>query len=436
MKDFVMCNNINKVSSSYLCSNCGACKAICPKDAVSFGYTSMGRMFATVNEKCIQCGICLKVCPSIDNAKIHTLYSDKYYGNIIKMYVGRATNEEIFKNAQSGGVATALLEYLFNSHLIDASIVCKMSYGVSEPDVHAVVITQPLDLMQTQKSCYTPVDVLSVLRKTSCYKSIAVVGLPCHVEGIVSLQKVSKKFSNIKYKIGLVCDRTLSKTIHSSIVKNSKNVLIKWKGKGFTNFGRFYPYNIAPLLICSPGKRDKVLPNSYRFALKDFYTAPRCRLCYDKINVHADIVLGDPWRLDDVDERYGESLVLTRTSIGQDLIDKMQKQELLMLREYSQEKISQSQLIEERKLQVSAYSQAFSVFPHNVDSYLFHQKNDGFVASEKIEDAKSQLQSYISNEKLSKDEIIKKSIYLLKKAYPLHRKIRDRIFQFLKLKIK
>ena len=36
-------------------------------------------------------------------------------------------------------------------------------------------------------------------------------------------------------------------------------------------------------------------------ALKDMFTAPHCRICYDKVNVFSDIVFGDPWCMDDVD---------------------------------------------------------------------------------------------------------------------------------------
>lgn len=34
------------------------------------------------------------------------------------------------------------------------------------------------------------------------------------------------------------------------------------------------------------------------------FTSPRCRVCFDKVCVFADIVLGDPWRMTEVDEEY------------------------------------------------------------------------------------------------------------------------------------
>ena len=43
-----MSSNIQDISDAYLCSSCGACKAVCPKDCISFHFTSMGRKEAQV----------------------------------------------------------------------------------------------------------------------------------------------------------------------------------------------------------------------------------------------------------------------------------------------------------------------------------------------------------------------------------------------------
>lgn len=46
---------------------------------------------------------------------------DKYIGNILNTYIGRSSDLEIYSNAQSGGVATAILTYLFRTGKIDAA---------------------------------------------------------------------------------------------------------------------------------------------------------------------------------------------------------------------------------------------------------------------------------------------------------------------------
>lgn len=71
----------------------------------------MGRMYANADSSCIDCGVCLKVCPSMDLYNIHEDYTDKYYGNILRMLVGKATDTKVFNNAQSGGASTAILSF-------------------------------------------------------------------------------------------------------------------------------------------------------------------------------------------------------------------------------------------------------------------------------------------------------------------------------------
>lgn len=189
--------NIQEVSDSYLCSNCGACSVICPKNAINFKWTNIGRLYADVTPDCINCGKCLKVCPSIDEKNIHTRFQDRFIGEIKSVWVGRATDEQIFQNSQSGGVATAILSYLFDEGLIDAALVCKMSFG-SLPQVEPYIAKSKQELLETQKSCYTPVPLLTKLAELKDFKSVAVVGIPCHIQGIESLRLNSPDFNNIK----------------------------------------------------------------------------------------------------------------------------------------------------------------------------------------------------------------------------------------------
>lgn len=370
-------NNIEKVSSAYMCSNCGACRSICPKDCISFQFSSIGRMYATVNEaECTDCGLCTKVCPSLDTQELHNLFEDRYVGQLKKVYVGRCLDETYFQNAQSGGVCTALLAYMFDARLIDAAIVTKMSYG-NPPVVESMIATKKEDLYQTQKSCYTPVDVLSSLRKIKNYQSVALVGLSCHIQGVVSLQKISKRFLNVKYLLGLVCDKTLCKGIQDVMASYSSisgNYKIDWRLKNFTYNKRYYPYLTAPVVLSyEDSEKLDILPNTYRFALKEMFTPPRCRVCYDKINIFADIVLGDPWRMGNTDEKRGSSVVAVRTKVGEKLISSAIEQGILQFEERPSQQIVDGQLIDERRKSVALYSQVLNALPNKIESYLYGQ---------------------------------------------------------------
>lgn len=405
-------NNVVSVSDALLCSNCGACKAICPKDAISFKSTSIGRMYAVVNDSCINCKACLKVCPSIDYHNLHSAFTDKYIGEIKAIYIGKANDSNVYKESQSGGACTATLVYLFEKGLIDAAVVCRM-VSAYPPSVEAYVAETVEQLYESQKSKYTPVELLSALKQTALKKSVAIVGLPCHLEGVESLKRQSKKFQNITYKLGLICESTLGATIQNVLMSHppqKKNAIIDWKKKDFTCDGKYYPYRTAPIRIKYSDNRSVILPNIYRFALKSMFTPPRCRVCYDKLNTFADIVFGDPWGMSDVDWNKGESLVFARTTLGETLIKGMIESSIVTMKSADKEELLKGQLVKERRRSVSLYSAALnSLSIHKVDSYLYHQNDVEIKSNEEIFAARKTLETFVSDEQLDKEELIKKA---------------------------
>jgi coenzyme F420 hydrogenase subunit beta len=317
-----MSNNIQDISDSYLCSSCGACKAICPKDCIHFHFTPIGRKEAQVGPECIDCGLCRKVCPTVDTYHLYDRYEDRLVGKIDKIYVGRATDPSIYANSQSGGAATAILKYLFETGKIDGALVCEMSYG-STPVVQGKLISSVTELASSQKSCYTPVDLLSSLRDATSFQSLAVVGLPCQIEGVENLVQTSQRFGHIKYKLGLICDRTLCAGIQDYLAwkYQPSEFKIEWRKKDFVQGGKYYSYQKAPMVINPRDGELRIVSRNVRKALKDMYTSPRCRVCYDKLNTHSDITLGDPWGMQHVDWEHGDSLIITRTELGRKVVD-------------------------------------------------------------------------------------------------------------------
>lgn len=343
--------NIDIISDHLLCSGCGSCFASCHKDAIVMRKTqTMGLLYAKVdNDKCVNCGVCMKVCPS-----------KRYYENeaqnipeqIVSCYVGRSLNDTIFGNAQSGGVVTAILVYLFENHLIDAAVTCQMEFGKPTPTVHYVIVTSVQELSKCQKSCYTQVDVVSALKNAKQFQHIAVVGLPCHIEGVCNLER-SKLVKNVAYKIGLICEQSYSDAYMNALIGNrvstNKEIRIEYKKKNFTHRCVYYSYQNAPIVISNRQKILKVEPKEKRVFFKDFFVVPKCRLCDDKLNRQADIVLGDPWGLrGHYDENEGDSVIIVRTSKADVLLKEMTSLGLIRLEDVDIEDIKKGQRVEER----------------------------------------------------------------------------------------
>lgn len=52
--------------NKYDCTGCGACKAVCPVDCISFVSDEEGFSYPVADSGCINCGKCEKVCPVIN----------------------------------------------------------------------------------------------------------------------------------------------------------------------------------------------------------------------------------------------------------------------------------------------------------------------------------------------------------------------------------
>lgn len=419
--------NIQPISDSYLCSNCGACKAICPKDAIILKSTSIGRLYAYVNKNCINCGLCTKVCPSIDFHNLHKIYNNKYIGEIKNVFTGISTDKTIYNNSQSGGACTAVITYLFDMKLIDGAIVCKMIKG-NPPFARSYIVKSKEELLESQKSCYTPVELLSILKYTSNFKSLAIVGLPCHIQGVESLIKENKRFNNITYKLGLICDRTLCSTIQDVMLSfyPNMNSRIVWRKKNFTHNNIYYPYKTAPVVI-ETESNQYIISNIYRFALKEMFTPPRCRVCYDKLNTHADIVFGDPWDMSSIDWDKGESLIITRTNTGMDIINNMKKLNLLKIEEKRIEELINGQKISKRIEDVGSYAKLLNLLFPNIESYLLYQYDNSSINSSMKN--KYDILKFIKLEKLNKQKIIKKSRAKIKKTILVNKLNRFKIYR-------
>lgn len=93
-----------KTGDIFQCCGCGACKDICPKQAISMKEDAEGFQYPTVDEdKCEHCGKCEEVC----------IYQNKSAANpkaagFPKVYAAHHKDQEVLERSASGGAFTAM----------------------------------------------------------------------------------------------------------------------------------------------------------------------------------------------------------------------------------------------------------------------------------------------------------------------------------------
>lgn len=310
--------DITEVVDNYLCHSCGSCFSSCGHDCISYEQSTAGFLSPKIDyNSCTNCGLCFDVCPGdhFNDKLIKNTEKDPFIGNIEKIFVGKATNEVIYKNSQSGGVTTALLKYLLDSKTVSAAVVTVMNTKTLKSE--AKIVKSSAELLTSQKSKYVPTNLTSVIPEVLKIEGkVAIVGLSCHMHGLENLTSIRKKLNDKLIKIGLICDRVM---LYSAINYFTKKVTNK-KVENFVfrdTSNTSYPGDIS---FYEEGKLQ-IMDKKNRKNMKDFFTPTRCMLCFDKMNIYSDIVLGDPHGVDGVDKENGESLVIIRTNLGSKIID-------------------------------------------------------------------------------------------------------------------
>lgn len=406
--------NIQIVVANELCFGCGTCNEVCPSKAIHMEFGSMGRLLPVVDDSlCTQCGLCSNLCPGIDiTGALAEKIEASLLGDTREVLMGRSANEETFNNSQSGGATTETLAFLFDEGKIDAALVVSQERHVAKYHV----VTSKQELFGCQTSQYTPVDLISGLPLVRGYEHVAVVGTPCHIEGVFKLMRqFPKKYSNIDYLLGLICAGTQSQLVvdvvkavgERRIGRISDEEQIKWRQKKYSNYKR------ADIAIVATDGSVRMLDNNIRHTSKQYLTAPRCKLCFDKMNLFADIVYGDAWGVSGEDTKNGSNVIICRTENGQKLISEMVSKGRLLARPCPMEEIAKGQGIPKKKKTVEKmlfiYQEKGLLLPGWANSDVFSKD------VQNVDSLRKTVDEYLINSKRDSSSVVKKIARVIKK---------------------
>lgn len=368
---------IEETVKANLCTGCGTCAALCPCSAIEIIKNEYKGVYIPKldRQKCNQCGICYKVCPgaAINYKELNIdIFGKEPYdnmiGNYLNCYTAYATDCGIRYNSSSGGLVTAILIYALEQGIIDGALVTRMKKDKPLEPEPFIARTKD-EIIEASGSKYCPVHANTALKEIiDVDGKYAVVGLPCHINGIRKAEKINMNLHNrIVLHLGILCAKTISFTGTENLLQRKKiykdDIQELWyRGKGY------------------PGGMTIKFKDDWELFLekKDYYdvefsrfTPNRCLLCCDHSSELADISFGDAWLPEIIrTDHIGTSIIISRSIYADEILDQMLKRGQISLNSLDIDDIYVSQGgFSFKKKTLSARLVIWNLFGHSVPNY-------------------------------------------------------------------
>lgn len=313
-----------EIKEKHRCCGCGACQSICPKHCITLSEDEEGFLYPTINQQaCIKCGLCQKVCPIL-KPKPQIFKEPKAFASI-------HNNQEIRLQSSSGGVFTALTEYVLKSGGVVFGAGFDENFMVCHQFVEDI---DSLRKLRTSKYVQSKIGNSYQTAKKFLEENRLVYfsGTPCQVAGLKSF--LIKDYDNLITQ-DVICHGVPSPLVWKKYL-NHKTQNLKLTNVCFRDkkFG-WRKYHIS-ITAKTPQNQEVVYSKPFNnepymnMFIFNKVLRPSCHKCSFKGAGHqADITLADFWGkalkkyAPEFNDNKGCSLVLTNSSKGEELLKKV-----------------------------------------------------------------------------------------------------------------
>lgn len=275
------------------CCGCRACVQKCPKHCISMIEDDEGFSYPIIDKiLCINCGMCEKVCPYMNqNSKREP----------IQILAGKNNDEQIRRRSSSGGIFTALAQYVLS--------VGGLIFGAKFNDEWEVVhdYTNKIeDLDFFRRSKYVQSNICDTFLKVEEFlklgKLVLFTGTPCQIHGLNKFLR--KEYENL-ITMDFICHGVPSPKVWRMYLEQLEgldkkcitSISFRDKTEGWRKF------SLKINVTNQEGKngnsflRESLLSNAYlKGFLANLYLRPSCHHCSSRnLRSGSDITIGDFW---------------------------------------------------------------------------------------------------------------------------------------------
>lgn len=276
----------------------------------------------------------LSSCPGLgSNVKASAGVWHPIWGEIRQAFVGWANDPEIRYSGSSGGAVTGICGDLIEVGRVDAVLHC----GAADDDptrTEPKVSGNTTELMIRAGSRYAPSSTLSQLSGLlETGLRYVVVGKPCEIAALAEARRENSDLARVfPVLVSFFCAGVPSQHATASIIKKlgAKRDEIddfRYRGNGWPGLTK---------VTFRDGTEASMRYSESWGALLSPHLQTRCKLCADGVGMAADIVCADAWEVDArgypvFEERPGESVILSRTALGDEILEQVRQNGALTL---------------------------------------------------------------------------------------------------------
>ncbi len=314
---------MTNICSKEMCTGCGACKDICPRQCITFSSDTLGNLYPNIHDsQCIDCGLCVKVCPNNKMPNFNTP---------TKVLAAWSADPSVRKSSASGGIATELYKRILAKNGVGIGVTYDMHQGAI-----FVPVTTLEDISLVSNSKYTFSDTCGIFRYVrDCLnkgKEVLFIGLPCQVAGLLNFLRQPY---DLLTTVDIICHGVASSDY---IKQHIEHIESKQHNKATKMFFRdptkgthlFYLslYNAERCFYSKKAQAPDVYQLGYHKAL---IYRPNCYNCiYAQRKRVSDLTIGDfsgvgretPW----TEGSINVSCILVNTAHGEEFISQMAEQ--------------------------------------------------------------------------------------------------------------
>lgn len=344
--------SLQRVVESGLCTGCGGCAGVFPgKVTMAFNAEGYLRPQLPVQLSETENAQFAAFCPGagLRHVAPEAPY-DALWGPLMQIRTGHAIDEQIRFQGSSGGVLSALLTYLLESGKVD--FVAHIKADPADPLGNAMTISRNrADVLGGAGSRYAPSSPLAQLHTLLEQPGrFAIVGKPCDIAGLrAAVREKLVPAERIPYMLSFMCAGIPSRKGTLAILK--KLEVEPQDVASFTFRGNGWPG--MSTAVTHDGRKQEMDYASSWGTILNRHLQFRCKVCPDGIGEFADVVGADAWYgkdgYPDFAERAGRSLILSRTRVGEQLVQEAAQAGYIAMEGLAREEIAKMQPYQENR---------------------------------------------------------------------------------------